>query len=140
MMTKKDFKAIVTADLSGFGHRELDEAVKLLTAYKENTFKEDNFFSDGLTLNFNKQSGYVFLCDEDGNVGLLNDDGEIEQFISCSYCGKEGFKSELKLYDCCGYCGECHLKECVKDEVAEVVKGIESQDAQELNEHFGVTE
>lgn len=116
----------ITSDLSSFGYRELDEASKLLTAYANEGFKEDNFFNDGLTLNLNISSGYVFLSDEDYNVGMLNENGQIEQFISCSYCGVEGLKSELKPFCDNGYCGECHLKECVKDEVAEVVKQTET--------------
>jgi len=115
---------IVTADLSGFGYREIEEAIKLLTAYKNANFEEDNFFLFNLSLNLNVNSGFVFLSDEGYNVGIINDNGKIEQFISCAYCGKEGLKSELKPFCKAGYCRECHLKECVKDEVAEVVKEV----------------
>jgi hypothetical protein len=113
---------IVTADLSEFGHIELDEAIKLLIAYNEGRFKEDDFFSNGLTLNFNKNSGYVFLSDEDYNTGLLNN-GVIEQFISCGYCGSEGFKSEVKF--CVeGYCELCHKDQCKGSEHADEIRGV----------------
>ncbi|MEK6884479.1 MAG: hypothetical protein AABY22_32905 [Nanoarchaeota archaeon] len=83
---------IVTVDLSEFGYIELREASKLLIAYYES---KQNFLGDGLMLNFNKNSGYVFLCDEDYNVGLLTDDGKLEQFFSCPNCGAEGFKENI---------------------------------------------
>ena len=83
---------IVTTDLSKYGYTELIEAAELLKAYSERNAK---FLGDGLTLNFNMNSGYVFLSDEDYNVGLLTDDGKLEQFFSCSNCGFEGFKEDF---------------------------------------------
>jgi len=90
----------------------IDLAIKLLKAYKENKFKENNFFSSGLKLCFNPESGYVFLSDDYYTTGLLNDKGSIEEWVWCSYCRKENFKSELTLKDCCGYCEDCHSARC----------------------------
>lgn len=83
---------IVTVDLNKFGYRELDLAIKLLKAYREQGAK---FLGEGLTLNFNTHSGNVFLSDEDYNVGLMNGD-KLEQWFNCPYCGHEGFKEDMK--------------------------------------------
>lgn len=100
---------IVTADLSEFGYMELFEAGKLLLAYAENG---SEFLGDGITLNFNKLSGYVFLCDEDYNIGLL-EEGAIVPFYSCPQCGNEGTQEEGKEnnWDFEKYHGYCS-KEC----------------------------
>lgn len=81
---------IVTDDLSNFGYRELEDAKELL-----DKVKHADFFSDGVKLWFNTHSGYVFLADEDYNVGMINPDtGEIERWVDCD--GEEGFLSDLK--------------------------------------------
>ena len=83
---------VVTADLSNFGRRELRRAVELLEAL---TTIEPEFLGDGLTLNFNMDSGNVFLSDEDYNVGMMNRN-KLEQWFTCPYCGHEGFIHEMK--------------------------------------------
>jgi hypothetical protein len=82
---------IATCDLSEFGTREIDEAVQILTAYRN---ESRNFFTEGLTLNLNKESRTVFLSDQDFNVGLLNGNEELCQWFTCPNCGKEGFDTE----------------------------------------------
>ena len=111
---------IVTNDLSKYGFRELSLAGELLKAYGDNGA---NFLTDGITLNFNTNSGIVFLCDEDMNVGVLENAGENEdsimnkvvQFYSCPQCGNEGTQKDglengwdFEKFD--DYC----TKECVK--------------------------
>ena len=93
---------IVTADLSKFGNREIQESINLLKEYLNNPL---NCLSDGLTLNFNCNSGNVFLSDEDYNVGMLNN-GVLEEFYNCSECGKEGFKEDFDKEVNCEYCKE----------------------------------
>ena len=93
---------VVTADLSKFGNREIKEAIELLTEYLENPL---DCLGDGLTLNFNCNSGYVFLSDEDLNVGMLNGE-KLEQFFNCSECGREGFKEGFDKDSDCKYCRE----------------------------------
>ncbi|MAW79357.1 MAG: hypothetical protein CMI63_03910 [Parvularcula sp.] len=88
---------IVTSDLSRFGYRELKMAAELLAAYCDNP---PNFLSDGLTVMLNMHSGYVFLSDEDFNVGMMNGK-TLEQYHSCPECGSEGFAEELNESDCC---------------------------------------
>ena len=83
---------LVTADLSKFGSRELSEAGDLLKIYAEGGV---DFLDDGITINFNPNSGYVFLSDEDYNVGML-EEGKIKQWFNCGECGEEGFKEHFQ--------------------------------------------
>ena len=80
--------SITTTDLRGFGYRELDMAADLLKVYAENGA---DFLGDGISLNFNPNSGNVFLTDEDWRVGMLDDDGKLREWFSCPNCGAEGF-------------------------------------------------
>lgn len=89
---------IVTKDLSQFGFIELKEAGLLLTEYT-NTHNQLEL-GNGLAVWFNRNSGNVFLCDEDYNVAMLDDDGELKMFYTCSECGNEGFDVEFKDQDC----------------------------------------
>ena len=98
-----------TRDLTQFGFIEREEADKLLTAMSEPSQQaEDYELGDGVAVEFNPESGNVFLVDEDYNVAMLND-GKLENLITCIYCGAEGFKSELKLDDD-GNCPDCKGK------------------------------
>ncbi len=93
-----------TQDLSKFGLRELAIAAQLLKAYTENV---PEFLHDGVKIEFNPNSGEVFLVDYDYNVAMIRD-GELKQWFSCSNCGKEGFgndnenMAEFEKYN--GYC------------------------------------
>lgn len=72
---------IITADFSKFGYVDLRLAEQLLQTYAE---KGAGFLGQGLTVNLNTNSGYVFLSDEDYAVGVLNYKGTaIVQFYSC---------------------------------------------------------
>ncbi len=81
-----------TRDLSKFGFRELAEAARLLTAYTED--RPDWLHDEGVAIEFNPDSGYVFITDEDLNVGMLNG-GTLEQWHFCFECGAEGFREDL---------------------------------------------
>ena len=83
---------IVTMDLSRFEYRNIDLAVDLLKAYK---IQGADFLGDGITLNLNTNSGFVFLSDEDFNVGMMNGD-KLEKWFNCPVCGHEGFKEDMK--------------------------------------------
>ena len=50
-----------TQDLSKFGFRELKEAGKLLTKYCD----DSSILGEGVAIEFNPNSGNVFLLDED---------------------------------------------------------------------------
>lgn len=80
-----------TQDLSKFGYRELGMAGELLTAYSENPGVLDG---DEIHIEFNPNSGTVFLVDEDFNVAMMNGD-KLEQWYYCPYCGHEGFLEDM---------------------------------------------
>ncbi|MEW6214123.1 MAG: hypothetical protein AB1478_02795 [Nitrospirota bacterium] len=88
---------MVTTDLSEFGYRELAEAEKLLKAWREQGLPSD-FEEEKIEIMFNANSGYVFLSNADYQVAMLND-GKLESFYTCPYCGFEGFKEEMMHSD-----------------------------------------
>ena len=78
-----------TKDWSKFGNIEIEEAKELLSHIKE----IDAYGK--IEVYFNTHSGCVFLCDEDYKVWMMND-GKIEEWFSCPYCGHEGFLEDMK--------------------------------------------
>ena len=91
-------------DLSFLGYRELDILADSLKQYAKNG---SGFLTGCLSFGFNENSGNVYLFDDEGNVGMLNDDGELKQFFSCFGCGHEGFAEdffhEAKTEECTEY-------------------------------------
>ncbi len=87
---------VVTADLSKFGPREIDMAAELLQALVRASRSPtiDRRYMDGLTINMNINSGYVFLSDDDYNTYMMNGD-QLEQFLCSPIDGHEGFYDEL---------------------------------------------
>jgi wobble nucleotide-excising tRNase len=87
-----------TQNWQDFGYREIEEAKELLSHIKE-------IDSHGkVNVEFNPNSGNVFLVDEDYRVWMMNGD-DIEEFHTCSYCGNEGFAEDIESYhdeDCEG--------------------------------------
>lgn len=86
-----------TQDLSKFGYRELYMAGDLLKAYKTNKDKTHVFgrYDSGVNVEFNPNSGNVFLVDSDYNVAMMNGH-DLEDFFSCPICGHEGFLEDMK--------------------------------------------
>ncbi len=84
-----------TRDLSQFGMRELAIAGDLLREYSNGTC---DFLTDGVVVEFNPNSGVVFLLDADYNVGVLEDE-KLVQFFSCGVCGEEGTEQDLEEAD-----------------------------------------
>jgi hypothetical protein len=80
-----------TNDLGQFGYREIEIAAKLLTAYCENK----SILDDGVKVEFNPNSGNVFLVDGNYNVAMMNGD-KLEKWYNCPYCGQEGFLEDMK--------------------------------------------
>ena len=78
------------ADFSGFGSRELLEAADLLTALATN---HPDFLDDEIAVEFNPNSGLVFLVDENYNVAILSND-RLVQFVTCLNCGTEDILGE----------------------------------------------
>lgn len=82
----------VTSDLADFGSRERKMAGELLRAMSENN--ETHFLGEGVRVFMNRNSGYVFLSDEDYNTAMMDGD-TLRDFLTSPYEGKEGFFDEL---------------------------------------------
>lgn len=83
-------------------------ASDLLKAYADSSKCADDLeLGDHIDLEMNTGSGYVFLADEDGGVALLNSKGELENWITCTNCGHEDFKSKIEILDD-EKAGQCH--------------------------------
>lgn len=80
---------ILTDDWSEFGNKEIKEAKELLSHVKE----IDSYGK--IKVMFNRNSGCVFLTDDDYRVWMMNGD-DIEEWYSCPYCGWEGLKEDMK--------------------------------------------
>ena len=92
----RKFNDPVTDDLSEFGRSELITAEKLIHAYLNHN--QTKFLANNLKLYFNKKSGYVFLCDEDYNVAMLNEKEELIDYLICSNCGNEGLITDQEVW------------------------------------------
>lgn len=82
-----------TRYLNGFGWRELDLATDILNAMKEDGLP-DNFEDDEVQLEFNPNSGNVFLVNAEFQSAMMNGD-TLEIFYQCGNCGAEGFEGEF---------------------------------------------
>jgi len=83
-----------TENLANFGFRELDEASKLLSAIKNGL--PDDFDNQGIRVGFNRNSGYVFLTNDECHVAMYDDQSkELYSFYSTPYEGREGCYEEL---------------------------------------------
>lgn len=87
-----------TRDLSTFGFRELHLAGELLSAFKTDKDKTKFLTNDGVSIEFNPNSGNVFLVDADCNVALMNE-GNLEDWFTCPQCGHEGFLADITHKD-----------------------------------------
>ena len=83
-----------TEDLAKFGFKELDEAGDLLKAIKKGL--PSDFDNEGIKVGFNMDSGNVFLTNEDYQVAMVDDDGQLYSFYSSPYEGLEGSYEDLK--------------------------------------------
>jgi len=98
-----------TRDLSNFGLREIGIAAELLTKYaggRSSWASDQDELADGIAVEFNPNSGNVFLVDSDYGVAMVNDNGNLENWVYCFNCGAEGFRSDLTL-NTDGNCAEC---------------------------------
>ena len=78
-----------TENLVEFGSRERKMAAELLS----HPFP-DGFIDQGVRTAFNKNSGFVFLVNDDYQCAMMNGD-TLEIFHSTPYDGIEGFLSDL---------------------------------------------
>lgn len=84
---------MTTTNLSDFGYRELAIVRDLLTAMIDEGLPSD-FDNNGVVPMMNKNSGNVFLTNEDYQVAMLHG-GKLESFYWLGYHGYEGFLDEL---------------------------------------------
>lgn len=84
----------VTSDLSEFGLRELAELRDILTAWIDGSGLPMDFEDDGVIPAFNKNSGWVFLTNDEYQVAILAD-GKLESFYTTRYNGHEGTFEDL---------------------------------------------
>lgn len=93
---------IITSDLSKFGQRELAIAGELLSTL--NTVRDNSRLGDGIQVFMNRNSGYVFLSDEDYNVAIMSGH-YLEDFHTCPNCGNESvasqFRNDFDDVECC---------------------------------------
>lgn len=84
---------MTTTNLAEFGARERKMAEFLLRAWREQGLPED-FDEEKVVIMMNKNSGNVFLTNEECQVAMLNGE-KLDSFYSCPVCGHEGFKEEM---------------------------------------------
>ena len=90
-----------TTDLSNFGYRELEITRDLLDAMVTDGLPE-NFHNEGVTIMFNRTSGFVFLTNDDYQVAMMMGN-KLEMYYTCPVCGEEGFEEEIEYSpnECC---------------------------------------
>lgn len=82
---------IYTENLADFGQRERSMLAEILALPLP-----DNFGDSQVRPAFNRNSGYVFLVNEDYQCAMINDEtGDLEILHSTPYEGHEGFISDL---------------------------------------------
>ena len=94
-----------TQNLADFGNIEIDEAALLLTTLNSSNDDTIHFGNNGVNLEFNSNSGMVFLVDEDYNVAVMNGH-QLEDFYTCPNCGGEGMQSEFREQNSDSCCQE----------------------------------
>ncbi len=95
---------ITTNKLSDFGPRERGMLVELLTAWKKQGLPE-NFYDYEVEAMMNRNSGNVFLTNEEFQVAMMNGD-RLEMWHSCPNCGHEGFSEDCQINEE-NECNEC---------------------------------
>ena len=73
--------------------RERALAIELLQAWGEQGLPDD-FYEEGVKLAFNRNSGYVFLVNDEYQCAMMNDD-KLEIHYTSPYDGHEGFINDL---------------------------------------------
>ena len=74
--------------------RERRMVMEILVAWDKDGLPKD-FHDGGVKFAFNRNSGNVFLVNEDSQVAMMNGD-TLESFYSSPYEGREGFFEELR--------------------------------------------
>lgn len=72
---------------------ERKEVLAIMQAWDKNGLP-DNFYLENVRFAYNRNSGNVFLVNDDYQVCMMNDD-VLEEFYTSPYDGHEGFINEL---------------------------------------------
>lgn len=99
------------ATFSTFRNREKLIAADLLTAWAIDAWAgSDDHLNDDAAIEFNPNSGLVYLVDDDYAVAVLNDKNQLENWLTCGDCGAEGLRSEVSFVSE-SQCADCAKKE-----------------------------
>lgn len=74
-------------------YTERKELLAILQAWDKDGLPSD-FYEEGVKVAMNRNSGYVFLVNDDYQCAMMNGD-KLESFYSSPYDGHEGFLDEL---------------------------------------------
>lgn len=80
--------------LENFGYQEIDQAIELLAAYRDSD-KPENWTDTSVRLDFNSNSGVVFLTNCDYQALVMDAEYGLCRHHSTPYSGKEGVLPEL---------------------------------------------
>tara|TARA_Y100000114_G_C11737406_1_gene317025 strand:+ start:1100 stop:1495 length:396 start_codon:yes stop_codon:yes gene_type:complete len=96
----KNCTSITTTDLAEFGDRELEEVVNLVNAKMRSGLPED-FEDTKVTVMFDRYSGDVFFTNEENQVCMCDENGDLFSFYTTPQEGRQGFIFDLadKFYD-----------------------------------------
>lgn len=87
-----------TENFAEMGARERDLLMEILKQWDANGLP-NNFGDENVRPAFNKNSGNVFLVNDDYQVAMSTDSGSLQQFYNTPYEGHEGFIEDLlELY------------------------------------------
>ena len=74
-------------------YTERKEVLAIMQAWDKDGLP-DSFYDEGVRFAFNKNSGYVFLVNDEYQVLMMNGD-KLELYYSSPYEGREGFINDL---------------------------------------------
>jgi hypothetical protein len=100
---------VTTTNLADFGHRERVLLQGILSAWNDKGLPE-GFYSEGVHPMFNRNSGCVFLTNDEYQAAMMNGD-VLEIWHNCPNCGHEGFSEDFFEErnggpNVCSSCGE----------------------------------
>lgn len=104
-------KNITTTSIADFGYRERELILDILKAWQEQGLPE-GFCDEQVVFMMNKDSGNVFLTNEEYQTAMMNGD-KLEIWHSCFNCGHEGFEEDCQLND--SGCNACFPKDEAKE-------------------------
>lgn len=74
--------------------RERKEVLAIMQVWDKDGLP-DSFYDKGVKFAFNKNSGYVFLVNDDYQCLMIDDNNNLQEWYNSPYDGHEGFYSDL---------------------------------------------